>query len=328
MLTAFGCQGGPVGLVLAYQLARFGISTCTVERLDKAQYGYFGHAGCYYPRSLEMLDQLDLGDAIHQMGFITRQGATFRDGQRVAGRGWNFLGNMTDTFMDYAILLRQKFSEDIFREALVAVGGSFRSQTALQSFDVESDADSEHPVSSTVAGADGATYTIRSKYLIGADGGKSTVRSLAGIRFEGQETEHRWVRMDAIVRTDMPHARLGVGAVESNTHGSLLWAPNDHGRTRVGYTVFPELYEKYNGSLTLEDAIHEAKQAIRPFTLEFESVDWFSVYTIRQRLAAQFWDRGRVLLAGGKWDPVIQAGPAYLYQQMPPTPIRVQQAKA
>ena len=46
-----------------------------------------------------------------------------------------------------------------------------------------------------------------SKYLVGADGGRSFVRRHAGIPFDGNTSEDKWIRIDGIVETDMPMNR-------------------------------------------------------------------------------------------------------------------------
>lgn len=51
------------------------------------------------------------------------------------------------------------------------------------------------------------TVTAKSKYIIGADGGKSSVRNIAGIPFIGEKSAFQWVRIDAVIKTDMPQSR-------------------------------------------------------------------------------------------------------------------------
>jgi phenol 2-monooxygenase len=117
-----------------------------------------------------------------------------------------------------------------------------------------------------------------SKYLVGADGGRSTVRTLAGIKSTTDSTTLRWVRLDGVVETDMPDSKLGFASVESPTHGNVLWVSLDHGRTRVGYALSKDLYEKYGENMTQEQAIKEAQAGMLPFKVEFKSVDWYTVY--------------------------------------------------
>ncbi|KAL6234729.1 hypothetical protein BDW75DRAFT_240844 [Aspergillus navahoensis] len=90
-----------------------------------------------------------------------------------------------------------------------------------------------------------------SKYLIGADGGRSFVRRHAGIPLEGDTSEDRWIRIDGIVKTVMPITRA-YGAIESNPHGNVLWAPLDHGATRIGYAYSSEIAAKYPNGITQE----------------------------------------------------------------------------
>jgi len=80
---------GPVGLVLAYQFTRLGLSIHIVDAADKSspQFPMYGRACTIYPRTLEMLDQFDLYDAMAQVGFIGQHTFTYVDGKRVQGRG-------------------------------------------------------------------------------------------------------------------------------------------------------------------------------------------------------------------------------------------------
>ena len=96
----------------------------------------------------------------------------------------------------------------------------------------------------------------------------------------------------------MPEARVGLGAIESKTHGNVLWVALDHGATRIGYVLSPEMYAKYGRHMSKEDAVKEAKAAVAPFEIEFENVEWHTVYGVKQHVAARLQDRERILLAG------------------------------
>lgn len=75
--------GGPVGLLLAYQLTRFELSVCIVEKQDKdTPEGRYGRAITLFPRTLELLDQLDLVQPMLQQGFACRSSVTYKDGVR------------------------------------------------------------------------------------------------------------------------------------------------------------------------------------------------------------------------------------------------------
>jgi len=101
---------GPVGLITAYQLAKFGgVSVAIIEKHEKNMQDAYGRAITLYPRSSEMLDQLGLADELAQQCFACRETATYNSkGEEVQGRGWNFLESMRDTAWDFALVLRQK----------------------------------------------------------------------------------------------------------------------------------------------------------------------------------------------------------------------------
>lgn len=128
------------------------------------------------------------------------------------------------------------------------------------------------------------------KYLVGSDGGKSTVRKLAGIPFNGENTTHRWIRMDALVKTNMPNPR-SLNSIDSKSHGQILWCPIDNGMTRIGYVFSQALIDKYGGEkgVTEEVVIAEAREALAPFEVEFVRVDWFTIYV--SCYSSELWGR-------------------------------------
>ncbi len=122
------------------------------------------------------------------------------------------------------------------------------------------------------------------------------MRRAINIPFEGTSTEDKWVRIDGIVETNMPKSR-GYGSIESPTHGNVLWAALDHGSTRIGFAFTAERQKGY----TVFDesaAVAEAIESVKPFVLSFKKVEWFTVYSVGQRIAKSFFTKGSVFLAG------------------------------
>lgn len=113
----------------------------------------------------------------------------------------------------------------------------------------------------------------------------------------GTGSPHRWIRIDGVIETDMPDSSMATASIESPTHGNVLWGKLDHGATRIGFSLNASLLEKYGESMTQEQVMYEAQQAMLPYTCEFKSVDWYTCYSIRQALAETFL-KGRVFLAG------------------------------
>lgn len=293
------CGGGPVALLTGYCLARYGLSTCIVEQHDRAKQIMYGRAAMIAPRSMELLEQLDLLEDLLQIGFVVRGQAHFnKDGERVNDVVRYATSNIKDTFHDYLLLCRQKYTEQAIHQGYQRLASnSVRYGLKLIDYKLSERSD-EYPVLSTLEHTDGTRSELRSRYIVGADGSRSTIRELAGIAFEGEKANRHFIRIDGVVRTDMPEARTGNVGVESASHGSVLWACLDHGRTRVGFAYPRKLWEHKGAQITQEDVIREAKLALRPFTLEFVTVDWWTAYSIGQRLASTYRAGSRVLIAG------------------------------
>ncbi|KAB5562890.1 FAD binding domain-containing protein [Coniochaeta sp. 2T2.1] len=282
--------GGPVGLLMAYQLKRFGVSVCVLEQHDKNTQDAYGRAIALFPRTTEQLDQLDLIDPMLQLGFACRSSVTYKDGERVIpGRVWTFMEKIKDTNYDFTLVLRQKHTEAILGEKIASVGASYHQSVECVDFQVDTSAPLDTPgVTSTFTNRKTQrTFKLKSKYLIGADGGRSYVRRKADIPFDGDTSEDRWIRIDGIVETDLPVSRA-YGAIESRTHGNVLWAPLDNGATRIGYAFSPEIAAKYPDGVTQEVALKEAIECMKPFKVVFKEVHWWTLYTIGQRIARDF----------------------------------------
>jgi phenol 2-monooxygenase (NADPH) len=114
-----------IGLLTAFQLAKFGHSRsiAIIEKHPKSSQDQYGRAITLYPRSSEILDQLGLADELAQECFACRNTVSYdKAGKVVAGRGWYFMENMKDTQWDFALVLRQKYQEEIFRRSLRELG--------------------------------------------------------------------------------------------------------------------------------------------------------------------------------------------------------------
>ncbi len=293
--------GGPVGLVLAYQLTRHGLSVHIIDAADKAHpdFPMYGRASTLHARTLELLDQNDLLDDMLQVGLIGKQSFTYKDGVRVQGRGWNVFAKLgSKSNFDFSLNIRLKYSEDIFRRKLSELGIVVDAPAKLLDFGLHPTTGNDHPIKATCQHGQDSPSTIRAKYIIGSDGGNSTVRKLAGIPFVGERHIDHWVRIDGTVKSNIPEQRIGFGAIESPTHGQVLWVALEKGATRIGYALSKDLYQKYGTKMSAADAAAEAKKAVAPFELEFTEIQWHTVYGIQQHVAERFQDRERILLAG------------------------------
>lgn len=294
------------GLISAYQLARTIPSPRTsikiIEKYPKSAQDQYGRAITLFPRTSEMLDQLGLADRLAQYCFACRETVSYdAGGNEVQGRGWAFMEQMKDTAWDFSLVLRQKYQEEIFRQALRELDVELDAPATLVGLHIdESIPPGDYRASATVQYDSSPTVStsrlIKCKYVIGADGGRSTVRQLLDVPFTGSSTDDRWVRIDGQISTNHPKPRTYC-AIESPTHGNVLWAALDHGATRIGYAFTPA---RQSGHAVFDEAaaVAEAIAAVKPFELSFSRVDWWTVYSVGQRVARDFFTRDCVFLAG------------------------------
>ena len=303
LADVFISGAGPVGLILAFHLTQLGHSVYIIDAVDKASEDHpmYGRACQLYPRTLEVLDQLDLYAGISQIGFASKRVWGYKDGNPI-DRRWGIFDSpasmMDTTFMDTTLNIRLKYSEDVFRDRLANKGVQVHAPVKLVDFQLDQEASDGYQVVAACQTDLGESFNVKSRYIVGCDGGGSAVRRLAGIPFVGDRKLQYFVRIDGIVKTNIPEARWGLGAIESSTHGHVVWVALDHGATRVGYVLSDELFQRYGTKMSVEDAAYEAQKAVAPFELKFERVDWHTVYGIQQHVADRFQDRQRILLAG------------------------------
>ncbi|KAL1602361.1 hypothetical protein SLS60_005777 [Paraconiothyrium brasiliense] len=286
-------------LQLARNLPKSSHTVKIIEKHPKSSQDQYGRAITLFPRSSEMLDQLGLAETLAQQCFACRETVNYdKDGKEFPGRGWSFMENMKDTKWDFALVLRQKYQEEIFRQALRREGVELEAPWELTTIDLLEDVMAGgHKVFASLKNPEtGVRRAVKCRYLVGADGGRSSVRRMMDIPFDGSSSEDQWVRVDGVIETDLPKPRTYC-AIESPTHGNVLWAALDHAATRIGYAFTPERRKAYE--IFDEDAaVKEAIASVKPFSLKFKQVDWWTVYVVGQRIARNFFVKDCVFLAG------------------------------
>lgn len=246
-----------------------------------------------------MLDQLGLADSLAQQCFACRETVNYdKYGNEVEGRGWAFMQNMKDTKWDFALVLRQKYQEEVFRKALAREGVQLDAPYTLVGIEVIQGVEmGGHRVLATIEhGSTKAKSVAKCRYLVGADGGRSFVRRTMNIPFDGSSSEDKWVRVDGVIETDLPKPRTYC-AIESPTHGNVLWAALDRGATRIGFAFTAERQKAYK-VFDEAAAVKEAIASVKPFNLSFKQVDWWTIYVVGQRIARSFFVNDSIFLAG------------------------------
>jgi 2-polyprenyl-6-methoxyphenol hydroxylase-like FAD-dependent oxidoreductase len=166
---------GPVGLTLAIELARYGVSVRIVERAsersDKSK------ALVVWPRTLELLDRsgasagaIAAGNRISAVNIVAA-------GNRIAHVSFDTVASPHP----YALMLPQYDTERLLEEFLLGLGVRVERGLELTALAAASDG-----VNVTLAGDAGSTETVRADWLAACDGAHSVVRHALDMPFTGE----------------------------------------------------------------------------------------------------------------------------------------------
>lgn len=194
---------GPSGLLMACQLARYGISFRIIDK--RPERTLITNAPILHIRSLELLDQLGLMDRFLKIGQPFRTGNVHKGKKDLA----SFSLNQDDAFYKFSLLLPQSETERILNEYLEE--HQKRVERRLELIEIKQEG---KKVISTIKHVDdGQTEQIESDWLVGCDGIHSTVREKAKIGFIGEALSQTFMVADIEAETslskDGAHGFLG-----------------------------------------------------------------------------------------------------------------------
>lgn len=187
---------GPVGLVLAIQLAGHGVKAILVE--SEAQVSGGSRALALTRRSMEIIEQCGVAPAFLRDAIVWDQGRSYYM-DRVVHR-LEIPSSPDDKFAPMTNLA-QCAMEQILVDRARELGVDVRFQTRVQDMQVHRDG-----VALTLDTPAGE-YTLQADWVAGCDGARSSVRRLQGLRFEGQSYESRFVIADFNIALDEPPGR-------------------------------------------------------------------------------------------------------------------------
>lgn len=173
-------------------LARYGItSVLTVDK--KPQQVHAGQADGIQPRTLEVLQSLDLGREILAQGCLLYEVGFWNpspDGTGIARTAF-VQDVVVPTRYPHELTIHQGRIERILNEDLARNGNAVQRGWKLLGWQFDC-ADEKFPVLVKLRGLDGGERVVRAKYLVGADGAHSTVREGMGMTLVGDHTDHIW----------------------------------------------------------------------------------------------------------------------------------------
>jgi 2-polyprenyl-6-methoxyphenol hydroxylase-like FAD-dependent oxidoreductase len=274
---------GPVGLVMAIELARYGVSVRIIDkaarRTDKSK------ALVVWSRSLEVLARAGCSAGLVDAGYKVSSLNISANGKSIAHVSLEGL----PTPYPYGLMIPQSDTERVLDEFLNSLGLKVERTVELTRFTASND-----KVVSTLRHADGAEEIAETSWLIGCDGAHSTIRHQLGMEFHGDTSLINWILADIHLENT---PRAPEVTVVWHTDGILVTFPIGENRYRIVADVgaVPENSDP-SAEPTLEDV-----QAIldRRFPGGGPATNpiWLSSFRINERKVTDY-RAGRVFLAG------------------------------
>ncbi len=213
---------GPVGLTMAIELARFGLTVRIVDknaaRTDKSK------ALVIWSRSLELLDRSGAGAELLAAG-NTCTAANLMSGDKTLAH-ISFDG--VDSTHPYALMIPQSETERVLEEHLASLGVKVERSTELTAF-----TQSETSVTSSLLSASGVTETLETAWLIACDGAHSTIRHQLNLPFEGDTLPSQWMLADVHLHGLPNPAEMHICLHEAGIVAIFPIGPAEAGRARV-----------------------------------------------------------------------------------------------
>lgn len=273
---------GPIGMTMANELARYGVSVRIVDkapqRTDKSK------ALVLWPRTLELLDHGGYVEPFLEAGNIAH-GAQLSDGKNVVAR---VRMDGIDTRYPYALMIAQSETERVLEECLASRGVKVERSVSMESF-----AEKSSGLEAVLRKSDGSTETVQADWLLGCDGAHSTTRHALGFAFEGSTQDSDWYLADVHITGLEPTDSLHIFW---HRDGILAFFPISAGRWRVIADLGPASGSGHHPDPTLEEV--QAMVAHRGTPgIKLKDPVWLASFRINERKVKDY-RRGRVFLAG------------------------------
>jgi 2-polyprenyl-6-methoxyphenol hydroxylase-like FAD-dependent oxidoreductase len=275
---------GPVGLTMATELARFGVSVRIIERSPHPT--ETSRALVVWSRTLELLDRAGCTQAFLEAG-LKGHGASLRAGQTVLGRPR--FDDISSAY-NFALMIPQRDTERLLIEHLRSLGVEVERQVELVSFSNGIDG-----VEAVLGHADGRRETVSAPWLLGCDGAHSAIRHGLNIEFHGSTQGDDWLIAD--VRLDGEHAPAADEiSIYFHRDGPFVIFPLPGQRARIIATrgKFDAAHPRPDPAITDVQALIDQRAGGG-----FSASDpvWLTNFQINERKVSQY-RYGRIFLAG------------------------------
>ncbi|MFI5762098.1 FAD-dependent monooxygenase [Streptomyces sp. NPDC051563] len=275
--------GGPVGMLLAGELAQHGVRTTVLEKLP-APTGE-SKAGTLHARTAQTLERRGLLRAVqpgpHAAGRRPQQRVPFHFGGL-------FDLDLAPVVEEFPALVGspQAYAEAVFADRAERLGA--RVERGREVVGVE---DLGDRVRVTVAEGDGESV-LHAGWVVGCDGARSAVRKQAGIPFTGSMPTMSCLMGEVVLGE--PH-KVPAGWQRTERGWTIFWV-DPYGHSRVGTYDFRGPHPDRHSPVTLAELRGEAERITGGRVL-MDSPRWLSRFS-DAGLQAERYRAGRILVAG------------------------------
>ncbi|MGI9087400.1 MAG: FAD-dependent monooxygenase [Chthoniobacterales bacterium] len=273
---------GPVGLMMACELARHGVPCRIIDQA--AERSQTSKALGVFPRTLEVFEATGVIDQALAAG--TKIFAlNIRHGEKELVR--IDLSTVASPY-PFVFSLPQSETERILIEHLDSLGVEVERNLELTGL-----TQTDTSVQALVRHADGRAETIETPWLLGCDGAHSATRHALGMEFEGAPYDESFVLADVRAESSLPKNEIHLFFSDE---GLFALFPFKGERARLIANIPPESREQDLPEPTMEDMQRIAERR-GPRDLRVSDAVWISRFHISHRKVADF-RKIRVFLAG------------------------------
>jgi 2-polyprenyl-6-methoxyphenol hydroxylase-like FAD-dependent oxidoreductase len=269
-------------LTAAAALTHHGLKCRIVEKAPAASDK--SKALVVWPRTMELLNQLNLTDVFIKTGMKINGGSMYANGKRLV----HLVLASDDTPFGFPLMIPQNETERLLAEHLTQQGLTIERQVELVSF-----TEGAGSVVCKLRRADGNEETLEVPWLVGCDGAHSTVRHTLGLPFTGVAEPNDWILADVHIAGPLAADEVSVYWHEN---GVLAFFPINRDRFRMIADTGAASAHGAPPSPTLADA--QARVDERgPGGLTLSDPVWLANFRINERKVSDY-RKGRVMLAG------------------------------
>jgi 2-polyprenyl-6-methoxyphenol hydroxylase-like FAD-dependent oxidoreductase len=272
---------GPVGLVVAGELARRGINFRIIDKL--AAPTTESRAIVIHSRSLEMFDRMGIVDELIATGVKSAGMAMYSKGHKL----FHVPFGGVDSAFPYSLVTAQTETERVLGDRLTELGAGVDRGAELVALTQDADA-----VHLTLRREDGSQESVATSWVIGTDGGHSTVRHLVGSRLQGSFQGERFILGDCDAEHHLDSENM---YTFFSPEGPVVTLPMRGGRMRL----MPQIHDAPGTPLNPHPTQEELQRILdeRVGGITITKVHWLTSFEIHHGQVPAY-RHGRVFLAG------------------------------